>query len=46
MKNSATNRFGTEQRKKNRRIAILNNDSDRALTLPTPQNGLFEGRWV
>jgi hypothetical protein len=46
MKTSATNRFGTEQRKKNRRISILNNDRDRALTLPTPQNRLFEGRWV
>lgn len=46
MKTSATHRFGTEQRKKNRRISILNNDSDRALTLPTPPNRLFEGRWV
>ena len=36
----------TEQQKKNRRISILNNPSDRALTLPTPQHRLFEGRWV
>lgn len=46
MKTSATHRLGTEQWKKNRRISILNNDSDRALTLPTPQNRLFEGRSV
>jgi hypothetical protein len=46
MKSSATNRFGTERQEKNRRISILNNDRDQALTLPTPQNPLFEGRWV
>jgi hypothetical protein len=46
MKSSATNRFGTERQEKNRRISILNNDRRGALTLPTPQNRLFEGRWV
>lgn len=39
-------KIGTEPRQKNRRISILNDDSDRTLTLPTPQNRLFEGRWV
>ena len=46
MKTSATHRFGTEQRKKSRRISILNNDSERALTLPTSQNRWIGGRWL
>ncbi len=46
MKASATDRFGTERRKKNRRISILKHDLASTLTLPTPPNPLFEGRWV
>jgi len=46
MKNSASDRLGTEHRKKDRRISILNNATDSTLTLPTPQNPLFEGRRV
>lgn len=36
----------TARQKKNRRISILNNSIASPLTLPTPQNRLFEGRWV
>jgi hypothetical protein len=46
MKSSATDRLGTEPRKKQRRISILNDATESTLTLPTPQNRLFEGRWV
>jgi hypothetical protein len=46
MKNSATDRLGTEQRKKERRISILNDAMELTLSLPTPQNPLLEGRWV
>jgi hypothetical protein len=46
MKSRATHRLGTERRKKNRRISILNNSTALTLTLPTPQNCRFEGRWV
>ena len=37
---------GIESRKKHRRIALLNNASDRADTLPTPRKGLLAGRWL
>jgi hypothetical protein len=46
MKSSATDRLGTERRKKTRRISILNDATAPTLTLPTPPNLLFEGRWV
>ena len=46
MKNSATDGLGTEHRKKDRRISILNDATTPSLTLPTPQNPLFKGRWV
>ena len=46
MKSSATDRLGTEHRKKARRISILNDATELTLTLPTPQNSLFEGRSV
>jgi hypothetical protein len=36
----------TPRQGKNRRISILNNDRNRALSLPTPPNRLFEGRGV
>jgi hypothetical protein len=46
MKRSATDRLGTEHRKKTRRISILNDATESPLTLPTPQNPLLEGRRV
>jgi hypothetical protein len=46
MKNSASDRLGTEHREKDRRISILKHDLASTLTLPTPQNRLFAGRWV
>jgi hypothetical protein len=46
MKSSATDRLGTEHRKKTRRISILNDAPAPTFTVPTPQNPLFEGRWV
>lgn len=46
MRRSASDRLGTERRKKTRRISILNNATAPTLTLPTPQNPLWEGRWV
>jgi hypothetical protein len=46
MKNSAADRLGTEHRKKPRRISILSDATAPTLTLPPPQNRLFEGRWV
>jgi hypothetical protein len=46
MKSSATDRLGTERRKKTRRISILKHDQASTLTLPTPPNPLFEGRCV
>jgi hypothetical protein len=46
MKSSATDRLGTERRKKPRRSSILNDATAPTLTVPTPQNPLLEGRWV
>ena len=46
MKNSASDRLGTEHRKKDRRISILNDATQVTLALPTPQNPLLEGRRV
>jgi hypothetical protein len=46
MKNSITDRLGTEHRKKERRISILNDAAAPTLTLPTPQTPLLEGRWA
>lgn len=43
---SATEPLGTASRKNDRRISILNNATRPTLTLPTPQNRLFEGRSV
>ena len=43
---SAVDPLGTEPGKKPRRISILNDATRPTLTLPTPQNPLFEGRWV
>jgi hypothetical protein len=46
MKNSVTDRLGPEHRKKERRIALLNDATQAPLTLPTPQSPRLEGRWV
>lgn len=46
MKISTTDPLGTEPRKNDRRISLLNNASDPVHTLPTPPNGPIAGRWV
>lgn len=46
MKNSVTDGLGTEHRKKERGILILNDATAPTLTIPAPQNRLLEGRWV
>jgi hypothetical protein len=44
MKNSATDRLGTEHRKKPGRISILNDATESTLSLPTPQKRVVSGR--
>lgn len=46
MKSSATERLGTEHRKKDRRISILNHATAPTRIVPTPQNRLVDRRRV
>jgi hypothetical protein len=43
---NAVDTFGTQPRKNDRRISLLNNATVPTLTLPTPQKSLRAGRWL